>query len=163
MRRAALFLAVASTTLFTSAMAQQDHAAPRGIDLKHDLARMQGRWTRTAEISAGTGKTEVIVKEIAGNIETYTVLRDGKVTFAQRVEITLEAAGPVRLFTFRNAVIVGGPDKGKPATVREGAYIYRFFGDRWYQSNGLLDDPREVFKNKEPRLVVWTRTSTAAK
>jgi hypothetical protein len=141
------------TLMLTCPGLAQSLASNRAEDLKKDLERMQGKWTRSTVENA---EPTTITKVIEGHKETFTTVQDGKVVYAQEVEFELVAAGPVRLFTFENAVITAGPNKGKPnPTNPRGAYIYRFYNDRWYQINGVLDDDREVFKGKEPRLVVW--------
>ena len=119
--------------------------------LKKDLETLQGTWAVQAVLD---GQPHRITKTIEGNTETYAITRDGEVVYEHRVDFRLERSGSVRLFVFSNQVVTAGPQKGMRSD-REGAYIYKVIGDRFYEVDGFLDDQREWAE--EPQMIRWDR------
>ncbi len=118
--------------------------------LKDDLAKIQGRWSRTGKDQ--TGNSYRGLKEITGNKETVTFSLDGDVKHVHTVDFKLDRTGKVRTFTYSNMEITEGPNKG---VIVEGdrTYIYAVKGNHFVEVDGLLLGAEE----EEPSIVIWDR------
>jgi hypothetical protein len=104
---------------------------------KKDLAKVQGTWVAEGR-DPRTGKfLGRIVKYIKGNKEMVVQEGpDGQVVNAHRVDFEVSRLGAVRLFTYYNAEITDGPQKGQkmpPYT-----YIYRVDDKAFTEVMGML-------------------------
>jgi hypothetical protein len=104
---------------------------------KLDLAKVQGTWAAEGR-DPRTGKfLGRIVKYIKGNKEMVVQEGpDGQVVNAHRVEFQVSRLGAVRLFTYFNAEITDGPQKGQkmpPYT-----YIYKVDDQTFTEVMGML-------------------------
>jgi hypothetical protein len=112
-------------------------AADDEANAKQDLAKVQGIWAAEGR-DPRTGKSlGRIVKYIKGNKEMVVQEGpDGQVVNAHRVEFQVSRLGAVRLFTYFNAEITDGPQKGQkmpPYT-----YIYRVDDQAFTEVMGML-------------------------
>jgi len=138
---------------------RQEASKAQGVSTpEEDLARMQGTWERTGTPAAGqaAGQAEAMrraVKVIEGNRETVTFYGEGdKVLNAHKVEFKLERYGPVKIFTYYNLEVIGGPNKGQHRP-QEQRYIYQIAGDRFCESWGFLPGQEA----RPPILYVWVK------
>jgi hypothetical protein len=143
MRNLQIPLALLAGTLLLSAFAAADENAD-------ELKRLEGRYERTYTNMAGTWFRAT--KEIVGNQETVTHFDDvGNVVTAHTTTIKVEKRGPVRVFSFFNAAVTAGPNKGAQQfeTV---SYIYRVDNDSFVEVWGMLEgDPNP------PQALRWKR------
>jgi hypothetical protein len=115
-----------------------------------ELSRLQGRWQRRA--TDERGKALVIVKEIKGTKERLTSFsEDGEVVYAHTVDFRLEKTDKVRVFTYFNCEIVGGPHKGDK--FKGSSYIYTVDDQTLSEVWGFLID----VDAGSPRILSWTR------
>jgi hypothetical protein len=122
-------------------------------DNADELKRVEGRYERTYTNNAGT--LFRVIKEIAGDQEVVTHFDDvGNIVMANTATIKVEKRGPVRVFSFFNAVITAGPNKGDQhfETV---SYIYRVNDDSFVEVWGMLEgDPNQ------PQAMAWKRVKS---
>ena len=116
-------------------------ASPANIDnaaeAKEDLKKVQGTWSADVR-DPRTGKPlGRIVKYIKGNKEMVVQeSADGKIVEAHRVDFEVNRLGAVRLFTYYNAEITEGPQKGQ--TMPPYTYIYKVDEQFFTEVMGML-------------------------
>jgi hypothetical protein len=118
-----------------------------------ELKRLAGRYERTYFNPAGTMFR--VVKEVVGDEEIVTNYDDvGNVIESHRATIKVEKRGSVRVFSFFNAVVTAGPNKGATQTGTN-SYVYRCDSDTFVEAWGLLEgDPNR------PRMNIWQKMKT---
>jgi hypothetical protein len=88
-----------------------------------DWAQVRGK--RKRELKDQEGRTGRATKEIQGNQETITYFdHEGKVVYAQTVEVKLERVGNVRLFTYSNGKVLAGPNNDQEVSPKPFSYVY---------------------------------------
>jgi len=104
---------------------------------KQDLAKVQGTWAADVRDPRSGKPLGRIVKYIKGNREMVVQeSADGKIIEAHRVDFEVGRLGAVRLFTYYNAEITDGPQKGQkmpPYT-----YIYKVDDQTFTEVMGML-------------------------
>jgi len=137
----ALVLAFVVTTA-SSLVADDDIAA--------EMKRLEGRFERSFANAAGT--VFRTVKEVGNGQETVVTYDDaGNVVESHQSEFKVEKRGPVRVFSFFNAVVTAGPNKGH-TQLETNSYIYRLEGDAFIEAWGLLENDPNA-----PRMFSWKR------
>jgi len=141
----AVLLAVIVTTA-SPLLADDDTAA--------EMKRLQGRFERTFTNAAGT--VFRTVKEMGDGEETVVTYDDaGNVVESHQSQFKVEKRGPVRVFSFFNALVTAGPNKGH-TQLDTNSYIYRLEGDTFIEAWGLLENDPNA-----PRMLGWRRVKAA--
>jgi hypothetical protein len=112
-----------------------------------------GAWERTVTTPDAT--YHFVKSHLDGKTTLQVTDSDGAVVESKTSEYRLSETHEVRIFTYFNNVITGGPNAGARVP-GEFSYIYRIDGDRFYEIRGLLKDddgPVEV--------LVWDRVQQA--
>ncbi|HAA71133.1 MAG TPA: hypothetical protein DCE55_18485 [Planctomycetaceae bacterium] len=121
--------ALLSGLLLSGATATADESASEKL-----LAECQGTWIRT---NTNNGTKNRVVKVIEGNKETVSYFRNGMLTRAHQVEIEVSATEHFNLFTFKNGVVIAGPDKGDKFAGPH-YYAFKIEDNTWYEVMQLL-------------------------
>ena len=121
--------ALLGTLLISAATATADESASDNL-----LAECQGTWIRT---NANNGAKNRVVKVIEGNKEMVSYFRNGMLTRAHQVEIEVAATEHFNLFTFKNGVVIAGPDKGDKFAGPH-SYAFKIEDNTWYEVMQLL-------------------------
>jgi hypothetical protein len=118
-----------------------------------ELKRIEGRYERTVFNQAGTMFR--VVKEVVGDAEIVTNYDDvGNVIDSHRASIKVEKRGSVRVFSFFNAVVTHGANKGA-TQAGTNSYVYRCDNDTFVEAWGMLEgDPNR------PRMNIWQKIKT---
>lgn len=120
-------------------------------DTSGDLAKVQGKWEAT--FPDKDGKAHRMTKEIEGNKEIVHVYGEkGEVMQVWTVDFRLEDTGKVRIFTFFNAKMLEGPNKGKEYKEKT-SYLYRVEDDTIAEVWGFLKGQEKM----APSVKVWKR------
>ena len=121
--------ALLGALLLSGATATADESASEKL-----LAKCQGTWIRT---NTNNGAKNRVVKVIDGNKETVSYFRNGMLTGAHQVEIEVAATEHFNLFTYRNGVVIAGPDKGN-TFAGPNSYVFKIEDNTWYEVMRLL-------------------------
>jgi hypothetical protein len=146
----AVFSVLGATLVAADRPAKLPPANPAADPTAADLQAMQGRWSREAANRQGAPLR--FEKLIDGNRDTVDEFdANGNKIRSHSATFNLKHEDSVRIFTFANLVVTGGPVLGAqfpgPAS-----FIYKLDGDTMYEVWGLLEG------NKNPPLVfVWKR------
>ena len=117
-----------------------------------DLADLQGKWEL---VLMQNGVEHRVIKTIEDQSETVEVFSNGQLTQKHVVDFTIEIAGSVKIFKWKNGRIIAGPYQGK--NLPDGRFIFRLKDKKWIAVHGMLEGDRtdlmiERYVRPEPKL-----------
>ena len=114
--------------LVTSARANENDSSDQLLN------KCQGTWVQVKEDEDGVFR---IVKVVDGNQEMVCYFRNDTLVRIHQVEFEVKSTPQLNVFTFRNGVVLAGPDKGQKFA-GPFSYALKIENNTWHEVFGLL-------------------------